>query len=365
MTRDTDREAGPGDILLSQSWEDTDTLLDALGTRPGESVVSVAGSGDHALALLTADPGQVIAVDPNPAQIACGKLKSLAFRTLGHGELLELMGSRASIRRPALLADVLESAPAAEKAFWKAVRRVGSDGIGGIGRFELQLAAFRRRLLPTAAGKAKIDALLTRRDESERARFHDSKWNTHRWRIAYRAAFSRLAAVGDEDAGKKVSLDKGAWDGICLRLRQQLVSQDPSANPYLHWMLRGDHGDALPTLYRARHHAAICERLDRISWRAQSLEGALGTLPAGSVDRFDLGGLFEGTSEAAYQHLLKAILRAARPGARLVYWNTLVNRSRPESLKAQIRPLEDLTTRLNAADKTLFGQRLVIEEVSG
>jgi S-adenosylmethionine-diacylglycerol 3-amino-3-carboxypropyl transferase len=29
--------------------------------------------------------------------------------------------------------------------------------------------------------------------------------------------------------------------------RKALVDQDPAVNPYLHWILRGTHGDALPS----------------------------------------------------------------------------------------------------------------------
>ena len=88
-------------------------------------------------------------------------------------------------------------------------------------------------------------------------------------------------------------------------------------------------------------------------------------MPAKSIDRFNLGGVFEPTSEAAYHHLLKAIVRAARPGARLVYWNTLARRTRPETLRDQLRPLDELSTRLARSDKSPFSQRLVIEEVTG
>ena len=355
--------AGPGSLLTSQCWEDGETLIEALGVRPGETVVSVAAGGDNALGLLITDPARVIAADPSPAQIFCCQLKSRAFRNLGHGELLELNGSRFSIRRLALLEDALEDASPDERSFWQAVKGIQTVGIGGIGRLERELTAFRRRLLPCAAGQVKIDRVLEPKPATDRARFHDRTWDTVRWRMVYRVGFARLAAVSADYAGRKVRIGPEAGSGILRRWRQQLVDLDPSANPYLHWFLRGEHGDALPLAYQPRNHQVIRERLDRITWRSQSLEGVLGSLQAGSVDRFNLNGLFEHTSDAAYQHLLKSILRAARPGARLVYWNTLVERSRPESLRKQIRPLVDLAGRLNAVDRTLLSQRLVIEEV--
>jgi S-adenosylmethionine-diacylglycerol 3-amino-3-carboxypropyl transferase len=104
-------------------------------------------------------------------------------------------------------------------------------------------------------------------------------------------------------------------------------------------------GDFLPTALRTRNRDTIRSRLNRITWRSQSLEAALGVVPEKSVDRFNLGVTFESTSEAAYHHLLKAIIRAARPGARLVYWNTLTLRSRHETMPPPINSVHLTTSR--------------------
>ena len=352
-------------LLYAQCWEDADTLLAALEVQPGESVVSVGSGGENTLALLLADPGRVIGVDPNPAQIACCELKTIAYRKLGYGEYLELAGSRTSIRRQKLLDECLEGASADLAVFWHSTKGIDARGIGGLGRFEREINRFRVCLLPFAQSQAKVDTLLRSTDPDNRVAFFDKSWNSLRWKSLFQTGFMRAASIA---GGMTPSLfDRGKDDrtrGAYERMRQLLVDLDPTANPYLHWFLRGHHGDALPAALRTRNRNVIRDRLDRITWRCQSLEGALGALPEKSVDRFNLGSAFESTSEAAYHHLLKAIIRAARPGARLVYWNTLARRSRPETMRDQLRPLHELAGRLSRSDKSLFSQCLVIDEVT-
>src|SRR4051794_33959634 len=91
-------------VRYAQCWEDADVLLAALDVRPGDVCLSIASAGDNTLALLARDPARVIAVDLNPAQLACLALRVAAYRALAHPELLELIGSTPSARRAELYA---------------------------------------------------------------------------------------------------------------------------------------------------------------------------------------------------------------------------------------------------------------------
>jgi len=51
---------------------------------------------------------------------------------------------------------------------------------------------------------------------------------------------------------------------VARRIRHAAVDCDPADNPYLHWILKGTHGDALPMTWRAEHYAVIKARLDRL-----------------------------------------------------------------------------------------------------
>ena len=93
------------------------------------------------------------------------------------------------------------------------------------------------------------------------------------------------------------------------------------------------------------------------------MEDTLAGLPPGSVDGFNLSDIFEYMSPAHHEQVLRAIVRVARPGARLAYWNMLVPRARPESLAHVLHPRPDLADALWRRDKAWFYSRFVVEEV--
>ena len=65
-----------------------------------------------------------------------------------------------------------------------------------------------------------------------------------------------------------------------------------------------------------------------------------------------------------YEALLRHLVAAANPGARLAYWNMLAPRRRPESMAAQLLPLDDLAKSLYAKDKAFFYMDFIVEEVA-
>ena len=81
-------------------------------------------------------------------------------------------------------------------------------------------------------------------------------------------------------------------------------------------------------------------------------------------DCFNLSDVFEYMSPDSYTAVLNLILKRARPGARLAYWNMLALRRRPESFAGVLHSLEDLSERLFARDRAFFYSALVIEEAA-
>jgi S-adenosylmethionine-diacylglycerol 3-amino-3-carboxypropyl transferase len=150
---------------------------------------------------------------------------------------------------------------------------------------------------------------------------------------------------------------------ILERTRHALIELDPSENPYLHWILTGDHGEALPLYLRAEHFEKIRANLDRLEGRCQSIEEFVSGVGRGAVDRYNLSDLFEYVSMDHYHRLLETLVAASRSKARLAYWNMLAPRSRPQSMAARLVPLNDLSQRLHLADKAFFYSAFIVEEV--
>ena len=351
-------------IRYAQVWEDADVLLAGLDVQPGDTCVSIASAGDNALALLTKQPSRVIALDLSPAQLACLELRVAAYRELTHPELLELIGSRPSARRGQLYARCRSAMGDTARAFWDARSRAIEDGIGGAGKFERYFALFRDRIVPLVHSRATVLELLQPRGPEARRAFYDHRWDTWRWRLLFRVFFSRtvMGRLGRDPEFFRYS-EEDVAAAILARTAHALRELDPSDNPYVHWILTGTHGGALPYALRPEHFDAIRAGLDRLEWHCVSVEEFLDRSDAGAFDRFNFSDLFEYVSTEHYHRMLESILRCSRTGARLAYWNMLVPRQRPGHLGQRLLPLEQLAETLHQADRAFFYSAFRVEQV--
>ncbi len=354
-------------VRYAQCWEDAQLLIGALDPR-GRHCLSIGSAGDNSFALLAAGAASVTAVEMNPAQIACIELRKAAYLHLDHPSFLELHGSRPSARRAEFYAACRDTLPAAARAFWDARPEAVAGGIGGCGKFENYFRLFRRRVLPLAHPRRRVLSLLEPRSPAARRDFHDRIWNNRRWRAIFHIFFSRrLMGLLGRDPEFFRYVEGSVADRILARTEHALAVLDPSANPYLHWILTGTHGQTLPPALEAQNFDAIRSALleNRFRIVESPIEALLEAEPAVRFDAFNLSDIFEYMSEANTETLLRKLAAASRPGARLAYWNMLAPRSRPASMADLLTPLDDLAAALFHEDRAFFYSRFVVEEVRG
>jgi S-adenosylmethionine:diacylglycerol 3-amino-3-carboxypropyl transferase len=351
-------------IRYAQVWEDADVLLEALDVQPGDVCVSIASAGDNALALLTKQPSRVIALDMNPAQLACLELRVAAYRVLTHLELLELVGSRPSSRRHELYGRCRSLLLGATRDFWDQQHEAIEHGIGGAGKFERYFSLFRNRVLPLVHGRRTVAELLRPKALTARRIFYEERWDTWRWRLLFRLFFSRtvMGRLGRDPAFFHY-VERDVAASILERTKHALTELDPADNPYVHWILTGTHSDALPCALRPEHFDTIRAGLDRLEWHCVSVEEFLDRSGEPAFDRYNLSDLFEYVSVEHYHRMLESILRRSRPGARIAYWNMLAPRQAPESMAPRLRPLDDLAEALHQRDRAFFYMALRVEQV--
>ena len=349
-------------IRYAQCWEDADILVEALHPGPGKRCLSIASAGDNTLALLARSPAYVLAVDRNPAQLACLELRAAAYRELQHTEMLGLLGSNPCAHRMLLYRQCRSWLSVAAKTFWDDRAKLIENGIGGAGKFETYFRVFRMNVLPLIHSRRRIHELLLPKSRQERIHFYQCVWDSQRWRAMFRVFFSRqvMGALGrDREFFRYVEGDVAGR--ILTRTRYALTELDPAVNPYIQWILTGHHNGALPFALREENFEAIRRNLDRLEWRPAALDEVKET--DAPFDCFNLSDIFEYMSPQNYVQALRRIVTLARSGARLAYWNMLASRRRPPELAGSLDELAELSARLYAQDKAFFYSAFVVEQV--
>lgn len=366
----------PDPLLYAQCWEDPAVLRRALRVRPGDAVLSIASAGDNTLALLLDDPASVTAVDRNRTQLHLVRLKVAALRSLDREDTLTLLGAfgegpRAAAARRRALYDVVRAAlPADARAFWdgEGPQRWLAGGVLGAGKFERYLSLFRERVLPLVHGRATVERLAGLGDHEEQERFYRDVWDTPRWRFLFRLFFGRrvMERLGRERAFFAQVAVGSVGDRFRERARRALVDRPVRDNGFASWILTGAHraDRLLPPYLRPGAYETIALRLDRLQLVAADLGAHLAAVPRASFDAFNLSDVFEYVDEAATLALYRGLVRAARPGARLCYWNLLVPRQRPAELAAAIESDAALAAALHAEDNAFFYERVVVERLA-
>ena len=349
-------------IRYANCWEDADVLCAALAPAPGKRMLSIASAGDNAFALL-AEGAQVVAADLNPAQIACVELKRAAIQYLEREEALAFLGIAPSDKRLLMYAMLRSQLSPWAQRFWDGQAPALARGFIHCGKFERYFHLFRRWILPLVAGRAKVERLLTLCARAEQVSFYAESWNTWRWRLLFKLFFSRelMGRLGrDPEFFRYVEGSVSAR--ILERARYALTELPTDRNPYLHYILTGNFGSALPRYLRPEHYDRVRANLDRLSWFLGPLQQAATMYRDAGFDGFNLSDIFEYLDERMCTEVYDALLLAARPGARFAYWNMLVPRRCPAHLAAAIRSHPKLAEELFAQDLAFFYSAFVLEE---
>ena len=318
-------------------------LVAALAPQPGATLVSICSAGDNALAMLTLDPARVIVVDLSAAQIACLRSASPPTGRSTMRAFLELMGSRARPRRGATARRRWRRAcaPAVAGVLARPARPPSiAYGLGGIGKFERYFRIFRRYLLPLVHNRATDRRrLFVRATAAERAGLlRRGAGTSGAGGCCCKLFFSRfvMGRLGRDPAFFD-HVEGSVADHVARRIAHAAVDHDPADNPYLHWILHG----------HARRRAAAAPGAPSTSRPSAAASTASTSATARSkpssstgekADGFNLSDIFEYMTPETFAAVYGSILGAAKPGARLVYWNMMAPRRVPPAFAGARAP---------------------------
>jgi rifampicin phosphotransferase len=364
MKSEIQTKAGFSFIRYAQCWEDTDIVLEAMNINPGDKCLSIASAGDNSLAMLAKRPDKVVALDLSGSQLALLELKAAAFKYLRHEEMLVLLGYRIGQSRTELFELIEDHLSSSTRQYWRTHITDIESGVASIGKFEKYFAIFRKFILPLVHSQTTIDELLQCKSKEQRAKFFSTTWNTVRWRTLFKVFFSQtVMGLLGRDPSFFHYAEGGLSEALLKWTKRALVDQNPTNNPYLHWILKGEFGSVLPNFLREENFAAIKSNIGKLEWHQLSLEEYLSTHPDERFNSFNLSDVFEYVSETNYKTMLQLIADASHPQAKVVYWNMMAQRTAKAAGVERMQPLTALSKALFAENKTFFYSRFVVEEV--
>ncbi|MFL6195034.1 MAG: DUF3419 family protein [Thermoanaerobaculia bacterium] len=350
-------------VRYANVWEDAEVLCAALKPAPGKRMLSIASGGDNAFALMSGG-AEVVAADLSGAQLALVELKRAAVRRLGREELLAFLGFRRTEEdRRATYERLERDLPATARELWRERLDEIAEGVAHHGKFEGYFRLFRERILPLVHGKKTVLALLEEKDEAARHEFYRRTWNNLRWRLLFKIFFSRftMGRLGRDPEFFRY-VEGSVSDRILARTEYALTVLPGSANPYMEYILTGNFRRALPLYLRPEAFGDLKKNLDRLTLHEGPIQEAAEAHRGEGFDGFNLSDIFEYLDEPTSAAVYGRLVDAARPGARIAYWNMLVPRRLASTRPERVRPLDAEARELFARDLAFFYSAFVLEE---
>ncbi len=346
-----------GIINYSQCWEDPDILLAALKINSDDKVLSITSGGDNTFVILIAGPSEVVSIDMNIAQSYLLELKIAAAQSLPYDKYLEFLGVRRSKQRAVLFEKVRSRLSDKAAVWWSDHAGLLEPGPIRCGRFERFIDIFARYILPLAHRKKAVARLLSFDDLEEQRAFVSEKWDSRAWRLIFKLITSRfiLKRYARQRGMFRYTEKETVADIYRKRLEQHLISMPTKGNYFLHYILTGEYGEALPPYLDVNGY----NRLRTISSPALnittgSIFSYLRSMPDNTFSKYNLSDVFEALSSSENDELWEQIIRTAKPGAVVSYWNNLVERSYPAHLSSKIKTDDIFVDRLRSKDRVFF-----------
>ena len=340
---------------LSYSFgnEDCHTEHQALQIKPQDRVVCITASGDRPMHLLLKDCKEVVAVDANPVQNFLFDLKSCALKLLDPEEYLAFLGATPSGSRKSILKKILPYLSLEAAQFWQKQNHLIEQGIIYQGATEVwtRRATFFLRKLR----KKEIEILFSHSDLEEQRSYLNHKWNHGFWQTCAKFAVNPwITRFLLKDPGMYAYFETHVKPGVYLyqRIMNTLDRCLAKENALISLIFLGRVlPEGMPPYLSLHNFETIKNRIDRVTVKTNDLITYLESVPENSFDCFSLSDVASYLDYERYLRLIKAVFRAASPGARFCMRQFMTRYQIPENLKLHFSRDIHLEDKLEKEDK--------------
>ena len=340
---------------LSYSFgnEDWNTEQQALQIEPENKVLCITASGDRPLHLLMNDCSEVIAVDANPIQNHLLHLKSAAMQALDYDHYLAFLGMKPSKNRQELLRKLLPHMEPTSAHHWLKHENTVSKGV--IYRGATERWAYRVSLIFRMMRHKEIHTLFTFNDLHQQQIFIRKKWNHKFWKNVFKIGLNPwITRVFFKDPGTYAHFDRSIEPGnyIYERMMTCLESCLAKENPLISIIFKGEVGkDAYPPYLLPSEVNLIKKRLNRLKIKTADVIKYLENVPEKSIDRFSLSDVASYMDHESYVRMMRALYKAARPGARFCMRQFMSRYKIPANLEPCFKLDQKLAHQLEKEDR--------------
>jgi S-adenosylmethionine-diacylglycerol 3-amino-3-carboxypropyl transferase len=359
-------------IVFNMSWEDPEMDRQAFRLTSKDRVVSISSAGCNPLNFLCQNPAELVSVDSNPAQNAILELKLAAIRTLDHATFFDIFAAR----RPAVVAKVYRSrlrphlSPSA-RAFWDKNLWMAARDLYRFGRMGLFCRLLRPFLSALGLGKRRIEQFFELRSLAEQAEWYHRYaaprlWGRCSQKFVQFKPFLYLAGVHPAQY-RLVDGRHDMYEYIKERVEYALTKVPVYDNYFLSQAVTGRfRGNRVPPYLLEEHFETLRGNLDKVTVVNGWLGPYLDSRPVGSFTRFNLLDIFDWMTPEAFEATLKSVLRAAAPGAVMIYRSGSYRLDPPPSIQPHVVRHDDLARRLLATDRSAtYGSFYVLSVKDG
>lgn len=345
-------------IVFNMSWEDPEMDRVAFGLGGADTVISISSAGCNPLNFLTQSPRRLISVDSNPAQNALLELKLAGIETLDHPTFVDIFAARNPGVVSRVYTDKLRPniSPRAQ-AYWdRNLWMVERDlyRYGRMGLFCRLLRGFTRML---GIAPATMEEFFELRSLEEQKTWYEKQiaprlWGPWSRRFVNFRPLMWLAGVHPRQFDL-VDDRHDMYDFVKERVEYALTKVPSYDNYFLSLAVTGRfRGNRLPPYLLEENFDTLRRNLDRVEVVNGWLGPYLDTQPAQSIDKFNLLDIFDWMTPEAFEQTLKSVLRAARPGATMIYRSGSYKLEPPDAILPYVTPNAELARELLARDRS-------------
>lgn len=336
--------------------EDWHTEQMALGIKSGDRVLCITASGDRPLNLLLDDCKEVVSLDANPIQNYLLSLKIAAMHSFDFSHYLAFLGATPSANRVESFHTLLHTMDKEAVGYWLRNKKRIAQGVlyqGTIEGWTKKIAWTLNKI----RGK-KIRRLFEFDDLEEQKKFVQSGgWDTWLWRKIFHVALNPKVSqyflcLTDPSLNRHLdpSIVPGAY--VYDRINQALTQFLAKESILLSLLFQGKvTKEAHPPYLTKEGFDIIKRRLDRINYSTADLISYIENSPENSFDCFSLSDVASYINEETFQRLMRAVHKAARPGARFCVRECMSCHKIPDELTPAFQRNSELEQHLERKDR--------------